>query len=38
MDDRADFENPLNVGDSVISEWFAEDVCHLLGDNNSSGD
>ena len=38
MDDRAYFENPLNVGDSVISEWFAEDVCHLLGDNNSSGD
>ncbi len=38
MDDRAYFENPLNVGDSVISEWLAEDVCHLLGENNSSGD
>ena len=38
MDDRAYFENPLNVGDEVVSEWQAEDVCHLLGDNNSSGD
>lgn len=38
MDDRTYFDNPLNVGDSAISEWLAEDVCHLLGDNNSSGD
>lgn len=38
MDDRAYFEKPLNVGDTVASEWHAQDVCHLLGDNNSSGD
>ena len=38
MDDREYFENPLNVGDAVISEWSSDNVCHLLGTNNSSGD
>ncbi|WP_371228191.1 ABC transporter ATP-binding protein [Roseovarius sp. 2305UL8-3] len=38
MDDREYFENPLTVGDAVISEWSTENVCHLLGSNNSSGD
>ena len=38
MDDREYFDKPLNVGDVVISEWSNENVCHLLGSNNSSGD
>ncbi|WP_282129021.1 ABC transporter ATP-binding protein [Roseobacter litoralis] len=38
MDDRAYFDNPLKVGDAVISEWSSDNVCHLLGTNNSSGD
>ncbi|WP_281983214.1 ABC transporter ATP-binding protein [Thalassorhabdomicrobium marinisediminis] len=38
MDDRTYFDNPLSVGDAVISEWSTENVCHLLGTNNSTGD
>ena len=38
MDDREYFDNPLKVGDAVISEWSTENACHLLGSNNSSGD
>lgn len=38
MDDREYFDNPLNVGDAVISEWSQENACHLIGSNNSSGD
>jgi putative spermidine/putrescine transport system ATP-binding protein len=38
MDDHEYFDNPLNVGDAVISEWSTESASHLLGTNNSSGD
>jgi len=38
MDDSEYFENPLNVGDAVVSEWSEQSVCMLVGQNNSSGD
>jgi putative spermidine/putrescine transport system ATP-binding protein len=37
MDDQKYFDAPLKIGDVVIAEWSQEDICHLLGRNNSSG-
>ena len=37
MDDGEYFDNPLHIGETVISEWSTDNVCHLLGSNNSSG-
>jgi putative spermidine/putrescine transport system ATP-binding protein len=38
MGDDDYFAEPLNVGDPVVADWSAENVCMLVGQNNSSGD
>lgn len=38
MDDQSFFEAPLSVGDKVVAQWSTANACHLIGDNNSSGD
>jgi putative spermidine/putrescine transport system ATP-binding protein len=32
------FANPLRYGDEVVARWQPQDVCMLVGTNNSSGD
>lgn len=32
------FANPLRFGDEVVARWQPQDVCMLVGTNNSSGD
>lgn len=38
LSDRTFFAKPYDFGDRVVASWAAEDVCHLIGNNNSSGD
>ena len=32
------FAKPLKFGDEVVARWLPQDVCMLVGSNNSSGD
>ena len=38
LSDRAFFARPFDFGDALVASWQPEDVCHLIGGNNSAGD
>ncbi|MDE3176148.1 MAG: ABC transporter ATP-binding protein [Pseudomonadota bacterium] len=38
LSDRAFFERPFDFGDMLVASWRPEDVCQLIGANNSAGD
>ena len=38
LSDRAFFARPFDFGDALVASWHPEDVCQLIGANNSAGD
>ena len=38
LSDRTFFERPFDFGDMLVASWRPEDVCQLIGANNSAGD
>ena len=38
LSDRLFFARPFDFGDALVASWAPEDVCQLIGGNNSAGD
>jgi len=38
LSDRTFFARPFDIDDTLVANWQPEDVCQLIGTNNSSGD
>jgi putative spermidine/putrescine transport system ATP-binding protein len=38
LSDRTFFARPFDFGDALVASWQPEDVCQLIGTNNSAGD